>query len=150
MELTQDICALLNKDWQFYPQAKFFSATVLAGSILFNRSNNQAITINTMEMYGRTKNIDSHRESFGKLKAGAQTTSLPPSIKTLYPDVWPTTLQRHDGQKLVIGTQVSNALVTSSIRLDTNPPLPLVPRPCSDTRSIKSTIIAAIATPAGI
>ncbi|KAL4208310.1 hypothetical protein AB4K20DRAFT_1915692, partial [Rhizopus microsporus] len=86
--LADDICTLLNKDWQFYPQ--YFSATVFAGSIISNTNNNQAIIINTVEMYGRTKTTDYHCESFGKLK----------------------------NSKLVIGTQVSNALVTSSICLD--------------------------------
>lgn len=46
------------------------------------------------------------------------STSLPPPIDTMYPDVWPGRLQRQDGMKLVIGTQVSNVLVTSNIRLD--------------------------------
>ncbi|KAG1455189.1 hypothetical protein G6F46_010336 [Rhizopus delemar] len=46
------------------------------------------------------------------------TTSLSPPLKAIHPDVWPVSLSRNDGPKLVIGTQVSNALVTSSIRLD--------------------------------
>ncbi|KAG1539647.1 hypothetical protein G6F49_012327 [Rhizopus delemar] len=54
--LTDEVCSMMNKDWEFYPQVKYFSAVVLAGSILVIR--------------------------------------------------------------LVIGTEVSNALVTSSIRLD--------------------------------
>ncbi|GAA5816879.1 hypothetical protein MFLAVUS_010413 [Mucor flavus] len=116
--LTDDICTLLNKDWQFYPQVKYFSATVFAGSIILNTNNNQAIMINTVEMYGRTKTIDFHRESFGKLKNSVITNSLPPPIKTFHQNVWPTSLDVRDGKKLVIGTQVSNALVTSSIRLD--------------------------------
>ncbi|KAG1043090.1 hypothetical protein G6F43_011749 [Rhizopus delemar] len=74
--------------------------------------------INTVEMYGKTKTTDYHRESFGKLKNSVITNSLPPSIKTLHQNVWPTSLDVRDGKKLVIGTQVSNALVTSSIRLD--------------------------------
>ncbi|EIE87813.1 hypothetical protein RO3G_12524 [Rhizopus delemar RA 99-880] len=74
--------------------------------------------INTVEMYGKTKTTDYHRESFGKLKNSVITNSLPPSIKTLHQNVWPTSLDVRDEKKLVIGTQVSNALVTSSIRLD--------------------------------
>ncbi|CEJ00250.1 hypothetical protein RMCBS344292_14311 [Rhizopus microsporus] len=116
--LTDDICTLLNKDWQFYPQVKYFSATVFAGSIILNTNNNQAIMINTVEMYGRTKITDYHRESFGKLKNSVITNLLPPPIKTFHQNVWPTSLDVRDGKKLVIGTQVSNALVTSSIRLD--------------------------------
>ncbi|KAG0737105.1 hypothetical protein G6F62_010410 [Rhizopus arrhizus] len=116
--LTDDIRTLLNKDWQFYPQVKYFSATVFAGSIIMNTNNNQAIMINTVEMYGRTKTTDYHRESFGKLKNSVITNSLPPPIKAFHQNVWPTSLDVRDGKKLVIGTQVSNALVTSSIRLD--------------------------------
>lgn len=116
--LADDVCALLNKDWDFYPQVKYFSAMVLAGAILLNTNNKQAVMVNTVEMYGRTKTVDRHRETFGKLKNGTHTTSLPPPIKIPHPDVWPTLYEKRDGQKLVIGTQVSNALVTSSIRLD--------------------------------
>lgn len=116
--LTDDICTLLNKDWQVYPQVKYFSAAVFAGSIILNTNINQAIMINTVEMYGRTKTTDYHRESFGRLKNSVITNSLPPPIKTLHQNVWPTSLDVRDGKKLVIGTQVSNALVTSSIRLD--------------------------------
>ncbi|KAI7900128.1 uncharacterized protein BX663DRAFT_532491 [Cokeromyces recurvatus] len=105
--LTGDLCTLLNKDWQFYPQVKYFLQ-------LFSL----AIMINTVEMYGRTKTADYHRESFGKLKNSVITNSLPPPIKVFHQNVWPTSLDVRDGKKLVIGTQVSNALVTSSIRLD--------------------------------
>lgn len=116
--LTDDICTLLNKDWEFYPQVKYFSAIVFAGSIILNTNSNQAIMVNTVEMYGRTKTTDYHRESFGKLKNSVITNSLPPPIKTFHQNVWPTSLDVRDGKKLIIGTQVSNALITSSIRLD--------------------------------
>ncbi|KAG1137269.1 hypothetical protein G6F37_011358 [Rhizopus arrhizus] len=59
-----------------------------------------------------------HHESFGKLKNSVITNSLPPPMKAFHQNVWPTSLDVRDGKKLVIGTQVSNALVTSSIRLD--------------------------------
>ncbi|KAI7860782.1 hypothetical protein BDC45DRAFT_5008 [Circinella umbellata] len=123
MLLTDDICAEMNKDWRFYQQTGFFTAAIMAGAILLNTNNNQAIMINTLEIYGRTKSVDQHRESFGKLKSGARPNSLPPPIKKLHPDVWPVSLEHHDGLKLIIGTQVSNALVTSSIRLDEKLPL---------------------------
>ncbi|KAG1165730.1 hypothetical protein G6F46_008016 [Rhizopus delemar] len=57
--------------------------------------------VNTVKLYGRAKVIDGHREPFGKLKV---------------------LLSRNDVPKLIIGTQVSNALVTTSIRLDQNLP----------------------------
>ncbi|KAG1581541.1 hypothetical protein G6F47_012423 [Rhizopus delemar] len=83
-----------------------------------NSRNNQALMINTIEMYGRTKCIDQHRETFGKMKDGVVATSHPPPIQTIHHGVWPVLLKGREGHKLVIGTEVSNALVTSSIRLD--------------------------------
>ncbi|KAI9478822.1 MAG: hypothetical protein EXX96DRAFT_638204 [Benjaminiella poitrasii] len=69
-------------------------------------------------MYGRTKTTDYHRELFGKLKNSVITNSLSLQIKTFHRNIWPTSLDVRNGKKLVIRTQVSNALVTSSIRLD--------------------------------
>ncbi|KAG1139651.1 hypothetical protein G6F37_010696 [Rhizopus arrhizus] len=74
--------------------------------------------INTVELYGRTKVVDGHREPFGKLKDGVHATSLPPPLNTIHPDIWPVSLSRNDGPKLIVGTQVLNALVTASICLD--------------------------------
>ncbi|KAI9482786.1 MAG: hypothetical protein EXX96DRAFT_121497 [Benjaminiella poitrasii] len=55
-------------------------------------------------------------------KKNVKSTSLPPHIKTLYPNAYPVSNQSHYGLKLVIGTQVSNMLVTLCIRLDTRKP----------------------------
>ncbi|KAI8061565.1 hypothetical protein BC940DRAFT_279576 [Gongronella butleri] len=74
--------------------------------------------MNTIEVYGRTKAIDVHREHFGVVKGHMIKTSLPPPTPIRYPDVWPTTLATADGPKLIIGTQAMNALVASSMRLD--------------------------------
>ncbi|SAL98013.1 hypothetical protein [Absidia glauca] len=118
-ELTPALCALMNYDWDFFPQTKFSTATMLAGAIMINTFTGHTIMINTVEVFGRIKNVDSFREPHGKLKGTIKQTSLPPTnIKTLYPCVWPVSIQNHDGKKIVIGTEVSNALVTSSIRLD--------------------------------
>ncbi|CAO3632526.1 unnamed protein product [Cunninghamella echinulata] len=62
----------------FLPASEIFSAIVLAGSIILNSINNQAIMINT---------VDQRREFFENLKSGIHSTYLPPPIKTLYPDV---------------------------------------------------------------
>ncbi|KAG1168101.1 hypothetical protein G6F36_012335 [Rhizopus arrhizus] len=86
---------------------------------MHNTRNGRAIMANTVEAYGRTKHVDVHRETFGKEKGASITTSIPPPIATMYPDIWPVRLQRSDGVKLVIGTQVSNILITSNIRMDT-------------------------------
>lgn len=118
VELSAEYCDLLNYDWTFHPHMKYFAAQLLAGSIINNAINNETIMANTIEVYGRKKNVDLHREPFGNKKHNAIPTSLPPPCKTRYPDVWPTTLNSNDGSKLVIGTQTFNALITSSIRLD--------------------------------
>ncbi|CAO3685340.1 unnamed protein product [Rhizopus stolonifer] len=85
---------------------------------MHNTRNGQATMANIVEAYERTKNVVAHRETFGKEKDTSITISIPPPIDTLYPDVWPVSLQCSDGVKLVIGTQVSNILITSSIRMD--------------------------------
>ncbi|KAG0930809.1 hypothetical protein G6F57_011483 [Rhizopus arrhizus] len=118
VELSSAICKLLNQDWEFHPQMRYFTAKVFSGAIMHNTGNGQAIIVNTVESYGRTKHVDGHREAFGRLKDTVVDTSLPPPIDTKYPDVWPNSLQHADGTKLLIGTQVSNVLITSSMRLD--------------------------------
>ncbi|SAM08702.1 hypothetical protein [Absidia glauca] len=119
IKMAAALCEMINKDWCAYLNFPFASAKLLPGSILFNTENGQAVLVSTVEMFGRTNNADIYREGFGKLKGAVQTTSLPPTtIKTMYPSVWPVSLQRSDGQKPVIGTEVSNALVTSCLRID--------------------------------
>ncbi|KAI8878177.1 hypothetical protein K501DRAFT_305206 [Backusella circina FSU 941] len=118
VELSSAMCKLLNQDWEFHPQMQYFTAKIFSGAIMHNTGNGQAIMVNTVEAYGRTKHVDGHREAFGRLKDTAVDTSLPPPINTKYPDVWPSSLQHADGTKLLIGTQVANVLITSSMRLD--------------------------------
>ncbi|ORX58054.1 hypothetical protein DM01DRAFT_256350, partial [Hesseltinella vesiculosa] len=72
------VCHVLNKDWEFFPQIKFLSAKILAGCILQNGRSGQAIIVNTVEVYGRKKSIDSHRGPHRKLKNDIKPTSLPP------------------------------------------------------------------------
>ncbi|CEG72336.1 hypothetical protein RMATCC62417_07915 [Rhizopus microsporus] len=86
---------------------------------MHNTRSGQAIMANTVEAYGRTKHIDARRETFGKEKDTSIITSIPLPINTMYPDVWPVSLQHSDGVKLVIDAQVSNILTTSSLRIDT-------------------------------
>ena len=119
VELSPDVYKMLNNDWEFHSQVRYFTAKVLSGAIMHNTRNGQAIMANTVEAYGRTKHVDAHRETFGKEKDASIITSIPPSIDTMYPDVWPVSLQRSDGVKLVISTQFFNILITSSIRIDT-------------------------------
>lgn len=75
--------------------------------------------INTAEAYGCTRPIGVFCEQFGKLKSNVQQTSSPlTAITTRYPGLWPVTLNSSEGQKLVIGTTVSDMLITSTIHLD--------------------------------
>lgn len=97
---------------------KYFAAQLLAGSIIHIVINNETIMVNTIEVYGRKKSVDIHREPFGSKKHNAITISLLPPRKTRYSDAWPITLISKDGPTLIIGTQSFNAFVASFIRLD--------------------------------
>lgn len=126
VELNNNIADMINKDWMFFSQVKYATAKLFAGSILLNTQNGQAIMANTVEVYGRTKHVDSHREHFAKIKENVTETSLPPATSP-YKGIWPTMLHSHDHTaKLVIGSQVSNLLITSSLRLDTKNLMPCV------------------------
>lgn len=94
------------------------TAVALAGSIILNTKRGQAVLANTVEVYGRTKVGDGHRESYGNYKDGIRSTSLHPPLKSIHPNGLPVSLSRDDGPKLVVRTHVSSALVTSSTRLD--------------------------------
>ncbi|KAG0337367.1 hypothetical protein BG004_007672, partial [Podila humilis] len=118
VELNDEICELLNRDWQFSPHLRYATAVILAGCLLVNNKNGQSVIANTVEPYGRQKTVDIHREPFVVQKGQPVTTSLPPSIKTLYRKVWPVTVLTIDGKRLVIGTKSFDALITSSLRLD--------------------------------
>lgn len=109
-ELDSSMAALLNQDWDLHPEAKYVCAQLLAGAIMLN-SDNKAILINTIEIYGRTKTVDIHRE----MNSGE--SSMPPD-NLQYPNVYPTKLRTNEGPKLVIGMQTCNGLVTSRLRLD--------------------------------
>ncbi|KAF9966376.1 hypothetical protein BGZ73_001020 [Actinomortierella ambigua] len=118
VELSDEICELLNRDWQFSPHLRYASAFILAGCLLVNNKNGQAVIANTVEAYGRQKTVDIHREPFVVHKGQPATTSLPPSIKTPYKKVWPVTVPTIEGKRLIIGTKSFDALITSSLRLD--------------------------------
>ncbi|CAO3595713.1 unnamed protein product [Absidia cylindrospora] len=119
VEINDEMADFLNTDWSFYPQMRFATSRILAGMLLLNESSGQALVVNTVEVYGRQRTVDSHREGFKESKNKRPASSLPPPTSR-YLCVWPTTLDDEDGKKLVIGTKVFNALVTSSLRLDTD------------------------------
>lgn len=97
-ELDKTTALLLNKDWTYEPHVKFNCVQVLAGSILMNVNNGEAILANTVEVYGRTKSIDIHWE----LSTSATSSIL--ALTPTYPNFWPSIQSTRDGSKLVIGT----------------------------------------------
>jgi hypothetical protein len=111
--MTDEIADFLNQDWLLHPQMRYACSRILAGMILLDTMTGKSIVANSIEVYGRTRSLDSHREAL----CNNNTSSLPPET-TKYRNVWPTTLTDSDGVKLVIGTKTFNALVTSSLRLD--------------------------------
>ncbi|OAQ34656.1 hypothetical protein K457DRAFT_121274 [Linnemannia elongata AG-77] len=118
VELSDEVCELLNRDWQFSPHLCYAPALILAGCLLVNSKNGQAVIANTVEAYGRQKTVDIHREPFVVQKDHPATASLPPSIKTSYRKVWPVTVPTIVGKRLIIGTKSFDALITSSLRFD--------------------------------
>ncbi|KAI8887239.1 hypothetical protein K501DRAFT_147975, partial [Backusella circina FSU 941] len=95
---------------------KHACAQILAGSVLLNIKIHEAIILNTAEVYGRTRTVDVHRESFELIKKHPKNTSLP-SSNSHYNNISPITFYDGDGEKLVVGLQSMNAFVASSLRL---------------------------------
>ncbi|CAO3609260.1 unnamed protein product [Cunninghamella echinulata] len=55
MEISQEICKILNGDWTFYPQIVYACTQILAGIIYGTECKN----------YGRRKTVGNHHEPFG-------------------------------------------------------------------------------------
>ncbi|GAB5586184.1 hypothetical protein Unana1_01084 [Umbelopsis nana] len=115
VEVDSQTVRFLNEDWITKPQMRFACASMLSGMILM--SNNKALLVNCIEVYGRTKSVDAHRERFNLKKGIPPVNSIPPH-DCRYQNIWARTITDIDGTKLVIGTKTFNALVTSSLRLD--------------------------------
>ncbi|KAI8635752.1 hypothetical protein BD408DRAFT_377804 [Parasitella parasitica] len=116
-EMDDDTCKLLNNDWAFRPQMRFFCTRVLSGAILVNRMTGETLLINTIEVYGRFRTIDSHYERFNIKKNMFPPNSLPLN-NARYKNLCLKTVRDPDGVKLLVGTKVFNGLVTSSTRID--------------------------------
>ncbi|KAL0095627.1 hypothetical protein F4703DRAFT_1902854 [Phycomyces blakesleeanus] len=95
---------------------RYSCSRALEGSILLNGSIGKALLVNCVEVVGRRRTLDAHRESFRTKNGGSMCTSIPPE-DTKYKNVYPTTITDADGTKLVIGTKKFNASITSSLRL---------------------------------
>ncbi|KAF8976142.1 hypothetical protein BGZ46_008501 [Entomortierella lignicola] len=88
-ELNDDLCEILNTEWTFRPNLCFACSRLLAGSIMLNTLNGEAVLLNTVEPVG-----------------------------CRYSNIWPTSINFPEGLRLMIGTKTCNLLVTSSTRLD--------------------------------
>ncbi|KAG0205354.1 hypothetical protein BGX28_003019 [Mortierella sp. GBA30] len=109
MEVDSSIWEVLNSDFQTRLQLRYACAQILAGSVLLNTSNGQAVIANTVEIYGLKEPMDSHPLPLFR----------PPRVmKTRYNDVWPGTIMDKEGPRLVIACEQFTLLVTSSLRLD--------------------------------
>ncbi|KAL9556749.1 hypothetical protein MBANPS3_001730 [Mucor bainieri] len=117
VELNEQMCAQLNVGWILNQNLPFYTLQLFSGSILLNIQSNQSIMINSLEVYGRTNSVDAHSESFQPVKSQAVATSVLPQ-GSHYPGLFPITLSTADGQKLIMGTHISDLLVTSLTRLD--------------------------------
>lgn len=87
----------------------------MAGMIIVH--GKKVIIINCLEVYGRTKSLDAHRENF-TIKKGRLPSSSVLLINNGCNNVFVTTIVNNHGEKLIIGTKTFNALSTSSFRLD--------------------------------
>ncbi|EIE90331.1 hypothetical protein RO3G_15042 [Rhizopus delemar RA 99-880] len=134
-ELDDTVELLLNKDWLHEPQVKFARAQVLAGTVLMNVSNGEAILVNTVEMYGGTKPADIHRELPFSSNMSIFTT------KPTYANIWPHIRSTGDGSKRVIVTQTCTALITSIVCLDQSEEPKMGPSSCHFATSPQHTKI---------
>lgn len=117
VEMNDELSTFLNDDWTIDPQMRYACSRLLAGMIMVHSPTGKAVIVNSVEIYGRQRVLDSHRESFRVKLDTTSPTSLPPH-KCYYANVWPTTLLDADGKKLLVGSKTFNALITSSLRID--------------------------------
>jgi hypothetical protein len=82
VEIDDGVIKELNMNWNISQQAKYYSAQCLSGSIIVNVSKQQALLVNTIEIYGRTRTVDAHRERCGVEKDNPIDTSLPSETYT--------------------------------------------------------------------
>ncbi|KAI9017952.1 hypothetical protein CLU79DRAFT_309064 [Phycomyces nitens] len=116
-EIKEEMAGFLNEEWSLCPQMRYACSRLLADSILLDLTSGQAVLVNCVEIYGRRRTLDSHRENT-KVKMGMPSTSSLPPSNSRYPAVWPVSIRDTDSNKLMIGTKTFNVLVTSSLRLD--------------------------------
>lgn len=111
-DLYESMTRWLNIDWTTELQMKYVCAQVLAGAVLLNTNNGEAIIINTIEIYGDMKSVDIHRA----LSSPSNDLYAIPSA--MYSDIWPSVYNTRDGRKLTINSHSCSGLATSNLRLD--------------------------------
>ena len=118
-ELSKERIDQLNLNWTRHPEAAQVAGHMLAGAILYNAESGKGILINEVEVYGRKRAYDCHREQVGFVKEVAKETSVPSTVgEDHYENVRPVTTQGKDtAHRLVIGTTTCDVLVTSCVRL---------------------------------
>lgn len=113
IEVDEQMLNILNTDWADHPYLRLACAQLLAGAIIVE--NRDILLINCVEVYNRKITLDRHYERFGGAKF--EQSSLP-LLKNKYEKINIVKLRDDNSTKLIIGTFVFNALVTSSLRLD--------------------------------
>jgi hypothetical protein len=80
LQLNDQYCKPLSMEWTFHLKLRYVCARLLAGCILLNTSNGQVVVANAVQVYGRNRWLDIHREHLIPTNGEAVHTSLPPSI----------------------------------------------------------------------
>ncbi|KAI8068330.1 hypothetical protein BC940DRAFT_299716 [Gongronella butleri] len=94
-ELNDEICQMLNSDWLDKPSLRYACSRLLAAMVLLVGTTGTTIVANTIEVYDRERDVDSHHESY---KSSRSTRSSIPPATTRYLNVWPMTIVDSDGR----------------------------------------------------
>ena len=124
LELSKERSEELNLNWTRHPEARLVAGQMLAGAILYNVKSGKGILVNEVEVYGRGRMEDCHREQTGKVKDVPRASSVPSTLGVdHYEGVHPVTTGNKDCRRLVIGTKTCDVLVTSCVGLDDKTPI---------------------------
>ncbi|KAI8058725.1 hypothetical protein BDF21DRAFT_390464 [Thamnidium elegans] len=115
--LNQNHIDILNTTWNKKKYMKSASLQLLAGSVIV--TNFKAIMVNCLEVYSRIPSLEAHAE-----KEESYLENSLPTTSSQYSNLSIVKLNNDNSNNLIIGTEISNFLVTSSIRLDDDSILP--------------------------
>jgi hypothetical protein len=119
-KINDSLLKVLNQDWKNKSHYRIASGQLLAGAILVD--GRQILLINCIELYNRKPSMDAHYERFGTKFMDDST----PDFTNKYEGINVVSKIEDRSRKLIIGTMVFNALVTSSLRLDKDNAVPEV------------------------